>query len=96
MVQSFDIMFEWSSIFILITNKYNFFIVLKDTESLDVVVRHQPEKEILGNGNGAEIASRSKGRKFVIQHVTGGANGNVDGLLDGSICGAATKYCVIQ
>ena len=86
----------YTSILILISIKYNFIAVLKDTESLDVVVRHQPEKQILGNGNGAEIASRSKGRKFVIQHVTGGVNGNVDGLLDGSICGAATKYCVIQ
>jgi len=69
--------------------------VLKDTESLDVVVRHQPEKQILGGGPGSEIARRSRGKKFVIQHITGG-NGNADGLLDNSVCGAASQCCIIQ
>ena len=69
--------------------------MLKDTESLDVVVRHQPENQITRNGKSSEVSTRSRGRKFVIQHVTGG-DGNADGILDASICGAATKCCIIQ
>ena len=61
-----------------------------------MVVRHQPEKEIIPSGNKpAEITTRSQGRKFVIQHITGG-DGNANGLLDGSVCGAAAKCCTIQ
>lgn len=70
--------------------------MLKDTESLDVVVRHQPEKQMIQNDNKySEIATRGRGRKFVIQHVTGSAVSG-DGFLDGSICGATAKCCIIQ
>ena len=79
----------------LLSTRSSYFTVLKDTESLDVVVRHQPEKQILGGGPGSEIARRSRGKKFVIQHITGG-NGNADGLLDNSVCGAASQCCIIQ
>ena len=60
-----------------------------------MVVRHQPETQILRNNQALEIAKRSQGRKFVIQNITGG-NGIADGLLDASICGAASKCCIIQ
>ena len=71
-------------------------VVLKDTESLDMVVRHQPEKKIMqSDGKSSEIGTRSLGRKFVIQNVTGGAVGG-DGFLNASICGATARCCIIQ
>ena len=70
-------------------------LVLKDTESLDMVVRHQPEGQIIPNPKSSEVAQRNQGRKFVIQHITGG-NGIAGGILDASTCGAASRCCIIQ